>query len=486
VSPSGPPSPAAQPFATGRPGQPGGPAAGRLRRTLHGGWALLLAAALLLSLPCAGALALSDAQQLVVEAWRLVNQSYVDPDQLEAVHWRQLRQRSLERPIRSSSDAYDAIEAMLTPIGDPYTRLLRPAEFSSLRSNTRGTVSGVGLQLGLGDGQRIVVIAPLEGSPAAEAGIASGSELLLVDGVPCAELGLEATAARLRGSSGSDVLVTVLPPGGGKPRELLLRRREVDLRPVRSALRQRDGHSLGILRITQFSEPVPQQVRDALSAFRSGGPRQPPIDGLLLDLRNNSGGLVQAGLAVANTLLDGAPIVATEDRGGIEDLQQAAPGRLFEGPMLTLVNGGTASASEILAGALQDDGRSALVGSRTFGKGLIQSLIPLGDGSGLAVTVAHYLTPGGRDIQNLGIEPDLILPGPEPLNPGGADDPWLEQAETLLVERIRQAQAPADHPSGSASPGWEAVMVPTETTEPQDRLASGDTRRRAGGHQDPA
>ena len=396
---------------------------------------------LLLAGATSPALALSDAQQLVVEAWRLVNQSYVDSHQLEQVHWRQLRQKTLERAIQSSTDAYDAIEAMLAPIGDPYTRLLRPAEFSTLRSNTRGTVSGVGLQLALRDGQQIVVIAPLEGSPAAEAGIISGSEMISVDGQPCAELGLEATAARLRGSAGTEVLVSVRSPGSQKQREVVLRRREVNLQPVRTQRIVHDGHRLGVLRITQFSEPVPQQVREALTSFSSAEPKQPPIEGLLLDLRNNSGGLVQAGLAVANTLLDGATIVATEDRGGLQDIQRAAPGQLFNGPMLTLVNGGTASASEILAGALQDDGRSALVGSRTFGKGLIQSLIPLGDGSGLAVTVARYVTPGGRDIQNLGIEPDLSLEGPEPLNPGGEGDPWLAQAEDLLVARILEAAA---------------------------------------------
>ncbi|MFM7086089.1 MAG: carboxyl-terminal processing protease CtpZ [Cyanobium sp.] len=396
---------------------------------------LSLLLVLLLASPVA---ALNDAQQLVVEAWRLVNQSYVDPGRLEQLHWRQLRQKTLERPIVSSSDAYDAIEAMLHPIADPYTRLLRPAEFSSLRSNTRGTVSGVGLQLALRDDHRIVVIAPLEGSPAAEAGLASGSELVAIDGIPCDELGLEATAARLRGASGSEVLVTMQPPGNGRVQEVVLRRREVNLRPVRRSRLLVQGHSLGVLRITQFSEPVPQQVRDALEDFGHVDGGLAPIEGLVLDLRNNSGGLVQAGLAVANALLDGGTIVATEDRGGLQDEQQAGAGVLYGGPLLTLVNGGTASASEILAGALQDQGRSPLVGHRTFGKGLIQSLIPLGDGSGLAVTVARYLTPSGRDIQNLGIEPDQALDTPEPLNPGGDDDTWLREAEALLVARLNQ------------------------------------------------
>lgn len=392
--------------------------------------ALLLAATLLL--PCRTAQALNDAQQLVVESWRLVNQSYVDPARFEAIGWKRLRQKTLERPINTSIDAYDAIDAMLAPIGDPYTRLLRPADYGALRSNTQGRVSGVGLQLGVRSGDAsIVVIAPLEGSPAAEAGISSGTALLRVDGQATADLGLEATAARLRGPEGSPVLLELAPPDG-RPRELELRRRQVDLKPVRSRLVQQNGHRVGYLRITQFAEPVPQQVAEALAELQDQ-----QIEGLVLDLRNNSGGLVSAGLAVANALLDGDPIVETRNRDGFSDAQQASRGQLYAGAMLTLVNGGTASASEILAGALQDNGRSRLLGSRTFGKGLIQTLIGLGgDGSGLAVTVARYVTPSGRDIQNLGIEPDQLLPEPEPLEPGGPQDRWLEAGIAELLQEI--------------------------------------------------
>ena len=373
-------------------------------------------------------LALNDAQQLVVESWRMVNQSYVDPQRFEAIGWKRLRQKALERPIQTSTDAYEAIEAMLAPIGDPYTRLLRPPEWTALQASTLGSVSGVGLQLGLrGDDPAVVVIAPLEGSPAAEAGIGSGWELRTVDGLSTRELGLEATAARLRGPAGSRVLLELAPPGG-RVRELDLQRRQVDLQPVRRRLIEHQGHRYGYLRITQFAEPVPAAVAESLKVLQAEG-----IDALVLDLRNNSGGLVSAGLAVANDLLDGAPIVETRNRDGFADAQQAGPGSLYTGPLVTLVNGGTASASEILAGALQDDGRSPLLGSRTFGKGLIQTLISLGgDGSGLAVTVARYVTPSGRDIQNLGIEPDRPLPQPEPLNPGGEDDLWLEAALAAL------------------------------------------------------
>jgi carboxyl-terminal processing protease len=217
----------------------------------------------------------------------------------------------------------------------------------------------------------------------------------------------------------------------GQPREVELERREVELRPVRSKRLRVGEHTLGYLRITQFSEPVPLDVQEALADLNSKA-----IEGLILDLRNNSGGLVSAGLAVADDLLNGEPIVETQDRDGLSSPQQANPGMLFDGPMLTLVNGGTASASEILAGALQDNGRSELVGAQTFGKGLIQTLIPLGDTSGLAVTVARYLTPSGRDIQHQGIAPDLVLPEPEPLDPGGEGDGWLDAAGRLLASRL--------------------------------------------------
>ncbi|WP_370561843.1 carboxyl-terminal processing protease CtpZ [Cyanobium sp. NS01] len=402
-------------------------------------WSTLLAwllSASLLWAP-APAIALSDAQQLVVEAWRLVNQSYVEPQRFEAVRWRRLRQKALERSIVSSDDAYAAIEAMLAPLGDPYTRLLRPEDYANLRSSTQGSVTGVGLQIGLRDGdQRVVVIAPLDDSPAAEAALASGMELLAVDGQPTASLGLEGTAAALRGSAGSQVLLQVARQG--QPQEVALERRQVNLRPVRSRRLRLEGHTVGYLRITQFAEPVPEQVHQALTDLVDQD-----IEGLILDLRNNSGGLVSAGLAVANQLLDSRPIVETEDRNGLSSPVRSGPGELFDGPMITLVNGGTASASEILAGALQDNGRSELAGSRTFGKGLIQSLLSLGDSSGLAVTVARYLTPSGRDIQNQGIEPDYPLAPPEPLNPGGESDAWLDQASDLLLKQLTPAQAPA-------------------------------------------
>ena len=395
--------------------------------------ALVLALPLLLILQLGGpALALTDDQTLVVDVWRLVNESYVDSS-FSGVPWRRLRQKALEKTISNRVDAYDAIDAMLAPLDDPYTRLLRPESYGQLEAATKGTVSGIGLQLGINhDTGSVVVIAPVEDSPAAEAGLVDGTLLRSINGQATSELGLDGSAALLRGDSGSSVHLEVTLPDG-EEQSLDLERRAIDLRPVRSRRLRSGDHTLGYLRINQFSEPVPEAVQEALADLEAKG-----IEGLVLDLRNNTGGLVSAGLAVADDFLAGDVIVETQDRNGINEQRPANSGRLFDGPMLTLINGGTASASEILAGALQDNGRSQLLGSTSFGKGEIQTLLPLGDGSGLAVTVARYLTPNGRAIQGLGLEPDEPLSSTEPSGSsiGSDDDAWLRSAEEALIKQL--------------------------------------------------
>jgi len=398
---------------------------------------LILGLILLLGTPLQTA-ALSDVQQLVVDSWKLVNQGYLDPDHLDAVRWRRQRQKALEKSIENSEDAYRAIEVMLSSLGDPYTRVLRPGDYAALKNSTSGNLSGVGLQLGPGGApDQVVVISALEGSPAAEAALNAGTELVTVDGVSVSELGLEGTAAALRGDVGTQVVLT-LSSREGETRELTLERRSVDLRPVRTRRLRSGDHTIGYLRITQFTEGVPEQVQQALEELQDKD-----IEGLILDLRNNSGGLVSSGLAVADDLLSGGTIVETRNREGISDAIPAGPNTLYDGPMITLVNGGTASASEILAGALQDNQRSTLLGSQTYGKGLIQTLTNLSDGSGLAVTVAGYVTPSGRDIQGEGIAPDRLLSEPEPLSPDGEGDRWLNESEQWM-EALLEAEATAD------------------------------------------
>ncbi len=372
--------------------------------------------------------ALNDGQQLILESWKLVNEGYLNPSRFHEIQWKKLRQEAINKPVSDSEEVYKAIEQMLLPLGDPYTRFLRPQDYEAMKESNLGSeINGVGLQLGARneDGE-IVVIAPLEGSPAADAGIESGTILSSINGESPKILGLEATAARLRGETGTQVIVKLQTPNG-EEEEVSLERRSVDLRPVRTKRLRNESHTLGYLRITQFSEDVPENVHEALQELAEKG-----IEGLVLDLRNNSGGLVSSGLAIADAFLKNQPIVETKKREGVNDPIPAGIETLYDGPMITLVNDGTASASEILAGALQDNGRSQLIGSKTFGKGLIQSLTTLSDGSGLAITVASYLTPLGKDIQNSGIIPDRILEMPQPQNPGGEEDRWLQDAELML------------------------------------------------------
>lgn len=389
---------------------------------------MLIVAGLCLLTGATSCFALNDGQQLVLETWSLVNEGYLEPSKFDKIKWRQLRQTAVEKSIATTEDAYKAIDEMLSPLEDPYTRLLRPNDYAAMKDSNLGSeINGVGLQLGaIPVTGEIVVIAPLEGSPAADAGIVSGTKVLKVNGESPKSLGLEATAAKLRGATGSQVVIELQPPNQDME-ELTLERRIVDLRPVRTRRLRDEFHTLGYLRITQFSEVVPQQVDEALQELS-----EKDVEGLVLDLRNNSGGLVSSGLAVADKFLKNKPIVETRNREGIKDEIPAGAETLYEGPMITLINGGTASASEILAGALQDNERSMLIGSKSFGKGLIQSLTPLSNGSGLAVTVASYLTPNGRDIQNLGIEPDRTLDQPEPINPGDVEDRWLHDAQLLM------------------------------------------------------
>ena len=378
--------------------------------------------------------ALSDSKQFVLDAWMLVNEGYYDPERLNEIQWKKIRQKTLQKQIETSEEAYSAIEDMLRPLEDPYTRVLRPKDYELLKSSNLGSeINGVGLQLGEDD-EKVKVISTLGGSPAEEAGIVSGDFVEKVNGISAKELGLANTASKLRGESGTKVLVEISSESG-EIREVDLERRSVDLRPVRTKRLRDDSHTIGYLRITQFSESVPKKVEEALQELK-----EREVEGLILDLRNNSGGLVSSGIAVADSLLSERPVVETKNRNGIKDAIISQKETYFDGPMVTLVNKGTASASEILAGSLQDNGRSILMGERTYGKGLIQSLKSLGEDSGIAITVASYLTPDGNNIQGQGMTPDKLLDLPDASEYGSADDKWVRNAELFLDSLLEKEE----------------------------------------------
>ena len=374
------------------------------------------------------AYALSDSKQIVLDAWTLVNEGYYDPEIFDEIQWKKIRQKTLQKSIDTTEDAYSAIEEMLKPLEDPYTRVLRPKDYELLKSSNLGSeINGVGLQLGVDEiNGKIKVISTLAGSPAEDAGIASGFFIETVDGQSALELGLANTASKLRGEKGSKVLVQISTEDG-EIKEIDLERRSVDLRPVRTKRLRDESHTLGYLRITQFSESVPKKIEEALQELK-----EKEVEGIILDLRNNSGGLVSSGIAVADSFLNEKLVVETKNRDGIKDSIISEKNTFFDGPMVTIVNKGTASASEILAGALQDNQRSALIGKQTYGKGLIQSLKSLSEDSGIAITVASYLTPNGNNIQGRGIIPDKILDFSEAKDFGSLDDKWVKDSEIYL------------------------------------------------------
>ena len=350
--------------------------------------------------------ALTENQQLVTEVWRIINRTYLD-DTFNHQNWWFVRQRVLKQSLPDRETAYDAIQAMLTSLDDPYTRLLRPEQYRSLQTSTSGELLGVGLQISQDAKEGYLrVISPIESSPADRAGIRSQDRILKIDGLSTSLMTLDEAAGRMRGPMGTQVTLTIAHERE-RPLEINLVRDRITLNPVYADLRTYPNTpKVGYIRLNQFNANASAELSTAIEQLE-----KQQAEAYVLDLRNNPGGLLQAGVEIARYWLDkGSTIVYTVNRQGAFDSIEATGKALTRDPLIVLVNQGTASASEILAGALKDNGRAQLVGEVTFGKGLIQSLFDLSDGSGLAVTVAKYETPAHNDIHRLGIVPDQIVP----------------------------------------------------------------------------
>jgi carboxyl-terminal processing protease len=350
------------------------------------------------------AAALTEEQKLVSAAWRIVNRTYLDGT-FNHQNWASVRQEVLKQPLKDQEVAYEAVQQMLASLDDPFTRLLKPEQYHSLQVNTSGELTGVGLQIALNPKtEQLEVVAPIAGSPAEKAGIRPRDRILQIDGISTAKLTLDEAAARMRGPIGSRVSLVVEREGEDSTEIQLLRSR-IALNPVVAELRSSQARKpIGYIRLSQFNANATVELAHAIARLEKQG-----ASAYILDLRNNPGGLLQAGIEIARLWLEEGTIVYTVNRQGIQGSFEAFGPALTHDPLVVLVNQGTASASEILAGALQDNGRAALVGETTFGKGLIQSLFDLPDGAGLAVTVAKYETPNHRDIHKLGITPDRMV-----------------------------------------------------------------------------
>lgn len=384
------------------------------------------------------ALAFTEEQKLFSQAWRIVSQSYID-DSFNHQNWWQLREKVLQKRLDNRDVTYSAIKNMLESLDDPFTRFLTPNQYRSLQVNTSGELSGVGLQIALDpETGELAVVAPIAGSPAEQAGIQPRDRILEIDGMLTSQLTLDEAASKMRGATGTKVTLKIQGKEG-EPKSIELVRDRIALNPVYAVLDSSQNNTpIGYIRLTQFSANAPSELASAIAQLEEQG-----AQGYILDLRNNPGGLLQAGIEIARFWLDQGTVVYTVNRQGTLGSFEAYGPALTEDPLIVLVNQGTASASEILAGALQDNGRAKLVGEKTFGKGLIQSLFDLTDGSGIAVTVAKYETPKHRDIHKLGIQPDLeVALDPITLNQvGTAADEQYQVAVKLLTSQSVVAEA---------------------------------------------
>ncbi len=381
---------------------------------------------------------------LVDEVWQLVNSEYVDGS-FNKTNWQAVRQDLLSRNYTSREQAYAAIKQALEKLDDPYTRFLDPKQYEALTDQTSGELSGVGIRLELNEKtNRLTVVEALESSPALKAGIKSGDEILAIDGKPTKGLDVQQASSLIRGKAGTLINLKI-GRSGRKAFDLKLTRATIEVPTVRYTLKQEGKRKVGYISLREFSSHAAEQMQRAIKDLDSK-----QVDAYVLDLRGNPGGLLNSSIEIARMWLDSGAIVRTVDRDGGSEQPAANRTALTKLPLAVLVDGNSASASEILAGALQDNNRAIVVGSQTFGKALVQSVHSLSDGSGIAVTIAHYYTPKGTDISHKGITPNIKIDlteaqaqtlGSNPTLVGTKNDPQYTRAIAILANNS-VAQSP--------------------------------------------
>ena len=316
-----------------------------------------------------------------------------------------LLQKEYVEETKSKDLIYGAIKGMLETL-DPHSAFLPPNMYKEMQEETKGRFEGLGLEITIKEGV-LTVVSPIEDTPAYRAGIQAGDQILRIDGEATKTLTLMESVKRMRGPKGSKVTLTIMREGFSKPREFTLIR---DVIPVRSVRHELLEKQFGYIRLIQFQEKTDIEFQKAMKSLEEeakGG-----LKGLILDLRNNPGGLLDQAVKVSDRFIDSGVIVSIEGRR--EDQKMKFNAHLQEDslaryPLVVLVNGGSASGAEIVAGAIQDHGRGIILGTQTFGKGSVQTIFSLKDGSGLRLTTARYYTPNGRSIQAKGIVPDIIV-----------------------------------------------------------------------------
>ncbi|NBP98572.1 MAG: PDZ domain-containing protein, partial [Synechococcaceae bacterium WB6_3A_227] len=327
---------------------------------------------------------ISDSPKEVMdEAWQIIFRDYLDTTgKYTEDRWKTLRRDVLNKSYGNTKDAYEAIRGMLATLDDPYTRFLDPREFKEMQIDTSGELSGVGIQLSLDkDTKELIVVSPIDGSPASRADVKPKDVITQINGKSTKGMSTEDAVKLIRGPAGSKVSIQLRRNKSQLINVDLIRDR-IEIHAVDSRLNTTpDGIKVGYIRLKQFNANATKDMRQAIKELEEKG-----VQGYVLDLRSNPGGLLMASVEIARQWLDDGVIVSTKTRDGVQDIKRAGGKALTKAPVVVLVNEGSASASEILSGALQDNNRAVLVGQKTFGKGLVQSVRGLSDGSGMTVT----------------------------------------------------------------------------------------------------
>ena len=403
--------------------------------------------------------AITDSPKEVIDqVWQIVYRDYLDSSGTYTDdRWRQLRKDLLKKSYGGEEESYEAIRGMLDSLDDPYTRFLDPKEFKEMRIDTSGELMGVGIQISLDkDTKELIVVSPIEGTPASRAGVQSKDVIVSIDGTSTKGMTTEDAVKLIRGPEGTEVIL-----GLRRKADVLnvpLTRARIEINAVKKALNTSpDGSKIGYIRLKQFNANASREMRDAIQELEDQD-----ADGYVLDLRSNPGGLLEASVDIARQWLNEGIIVSTRTREGIRDVRRATGSAITDKPMVVLINQGSASASEIVSGALQENDRAQLIGKTTFGKGLVQAVRGLSDGSGMTVTIAKYLTPNGTDIHKNGIEPDIEaeIPGKELEDfkveyLGTNKDSQYKVAEKALLKSLKLSELTVDENAKDPETGSE-------------------------------
>ncbi len=368
-------------------------------------------------------------QDLYDYVWKNVNSKYVDQTNNEQ-NWARWRHK-YDACIKTQQDAYVAIATMLASLNDPYTRFLDPKEFAEETSSIQGSLKGIGIQIAVKDG-KLMVIAPLEGTPAERAGIIADDEILEIDGISTKGITVDKAADKIRGKEGTSVNLLIKRKDNA-PKVYRVTRENIEIKSIsqKTPLETAVPDNMGYIKISSFLS------RNLTKEFSNVLAHSMDKQGYIIDLRSNPGGLLDNAINISDMFLPGGVIVSTVDRDGYKVSQRAAKTVYTNKPLVVLINKGSASASEILSGALKDHGRAIIIGEKSFGKGLVQEVNHLPLNSGMNITIQKYLTPSGSDIHKKGITPDVVVELTED-NVKNKDDVQLKKAIEVLGNMIKE------------------------------------------------